>query len=422
VSPRHPRPLAAILLVAALSLPLAFNGLASASSTPPPTPVPPKGSLSPFPTVLHAPTDTQGAPEITAPAAVLADLDSGRLLYARGPDLKRPIASLTKVMTALLVLDAGHLDEVVTVPEDAVFARHDYGASSTLGLEAGERITVRDLLYGMLLGSANDAALALAIHEAGSTQAFVTRMNQRARELGMRDTVFFSPNGLDDRGHSTARDLVTLTGAAYDTAGFATIVDTEVRRMPGPGGTERSIQNRNVMLWLYPGAIGAKTGFTAGAGYCLDATAERDGRRLVAIVLGAPADAFSDAAALLNYGFQAFEHHTFIRLGDPAGEVAIRGGTVPVIAGGTIAGLIPSEVVTGARERITVDPRAAFPPAPGQRVGTLRVTIPGLTVGTVPLMAADLPAPARSGDRPWWMNAAGAVGRAVAQAVGGLMP
>ena len=237
-------------------------------------------------------------------------------------------------MTALLVLEAGHLDDVVTIPEEAVFAPRDYGASSSLGLIEGERLTVRDLLYGMLLGSANDAAVALAIHEAGSTEAFVHRMNQRARELGMHATVFFSPNGLDDRGHASARDLVTLTRAAYDTPGFATIVDTEVRRMPGPDGTQRSIQNRNVMLWLYPGAMGAKTGFTAGAGYCLDATAQRDGRRLVAIVLGAPSDAFSDAAALLNYGFEAFEHHTFIRLGDPAGEVAIRGGTVPVIAGG----------------------------------------------------------------------------------------
>ena len=422
MSPRHRPRLRAALLVAALAAPAVFNGFASASSTPPPTPVPPHGSLSPFPSVLRTPADTQSEPAITAPVAVLADLDTGRLLYARGPDARRPIASLTKVMTALLVLEAGHLDEVVTIPEEAVFAPHDFGASSTLGLIEGERLTVRDLLYGMLLGSANDAAVALAIHEAGSTQAFVHWMNARARELGLRATVFFSPNGLDDRGHSSARDLVTLTRAAYETPGFAPIVDAEVRRIPGPNGTQRSIQNRNVMLWLYPGAMGAKTGFTAGAGYCLDATAQRDGRRLLAIVLGAPSDAFSDAAALFNYGFDAFEHHTFIRLGDPAGEVAIRGGTVPVIAGGTIAGLVPADAVATAGERVSVDPRAAFPPAPGQQVGTLRVTIPGLTVGAVPLMAAELPAPTRSGDHPWWMNAAGAVGRAVTQAVGGLMP
>jgi D-alanyl-D-alanine carboxypeptidase (penicillin-binding protein 5/6) len=353
---------------------------------------------------------------------VLADLDSGRLMYAKAPDAHRPIASLTKVMTAILLLEAGHLDAVVTIPPEAVFEGDDYGASSSAGLHAGERLTVRDLLYAMMLGSANDAAVALAIHEAGSTEAFVDQMNAKAGSLGMEGTHFLSPNGLDDRGRSTARDLATLTGVAYDTPGFAPIVATKQRTIPGPGDTTRSIQNRNVLLWLYPGAIGAKTGSTATAGYCLDATAERGGRRLVAIVLGAPADAFSDAAALLNYGFGAFELHTFVRLGDSLRAVAIRGGTIPVVAGGTIEGLVPTDAVAGAVQRVTVDPKAAFPTAPGQAVGTLRVTIPGLTVGTVPLLADALPTPTPVDDAPWWARAADTVGRAVVQAVAGLMP
>ncbi len=357
-----------------------------------------------------------------APSAVLADLSSGRLMYAKAPDAPRPIASLTKVMTALLVLEAGDLDAEVTIPAAAVFRPHDYGASTTAGLEEGERLTVRDLLYAMMLGSANDAAVALAIHESGSTEAFVDAMNAKAEELGMDASRFLSPNGLDDRGRSTARDLVTLTRFAYDTPGFSRIVDTKRRTIPGPDETTRTIQNRNVLLWLYPGAIGAKTGYTAAAGYCLDAAATRSGRRRVAIVLGTPTDAFSDAAALLNYGFGAFESHTFVRLGEPLGQAAIRGGSIPVVAGGTIDGLVPKDAVAGARRSVRIAPSAAFPTAPGQAVGILRVTIPGLTVGTVPILADDLPTPTPVDDAPWWVRAADTIGRAVAEAVGGLMP
>ena len=159
----------------------------------------------------------------------------------------------------------------------------------------------------------------------------------------------------------------------------------------------------------------------AAGRYCLVATAQRDGRRLVAVVLGAPADAFSDAASLLNYGFEAFEPHTFIRKGAPVGTLPIRGGAVPVVAGGGIHRLVPARALAGARLRLTADPSAAFPPAPGQRVGTLRVTIPGTTVGTVPLLAGALPSP-NPGDVPWWARATGAVGRAVGDVIGGLLP
>ena len=409
-----------VLLSTASAASLASTGFASALTGPPPTPVPPRGSLSPFPSVLATPKDEAAVPRIGAAAAVLADLGSGRLMYAKAPDARRPIASLTKVMTALLVLEAGHLDAKVTIPPEAVFLPDEYGFSSTAGLRAGERLTVRDLLYATMLASANDAALALAIHEAGSVDAFVEQMNERADELGMRGTSFRSPNGLDDSGVSTARDLVTLTMAAHDTPGFARIVATKQRTIPGPDDTSRKLQNRNVLLWLYPGAIGTKTGSTVAAGYCLDATAERDGRRLVAIVLGAPSDAFSDAATLLNYGFGAFETRTFIRLGDPLGEAEIRGGTIPVVAGGTIEGLVPTDA--RGHRRVTVDPRVAFPTAPGQTVGSVRVKTPGLTVGTVPLLAAALPTPTPVDGSPWWVRASATVGRAVAQAVTGLMP
>jgi len=322
-------------------------------------------------------------------------------------------------MTALLVLERTDPGEVVVVSPDAVFRKKDYGASSTIGLRAAERLTADELLRGMLLGSANDAAVALAIDVAGSTGAFVDLMNQRAKELAMRNTVFYSTNGLDDRGHSTGRDLVTLTRVAFRTPGFASAVASKHTDMPAPDGGERHIQNRNALLWLYRGATGVKTGFTAAARYCLVATADRDGRRLVAVVLGAPSDAFSDAAALLDYGFAAFESHTFVRKGDAVGTLPIRGGSVPVLAAAGIRRLVPTQALADAHVGLIADPDAAFPPAPGQRVGTLRVTIPGAMVGSVPLLAGALPPP-EPGDAPWWARAAGAVGRAALDVVGGL--
>jgi serine-type D-Ala-D-Ala carboxypeptidase (penicillin-binding protein 5/6) len=410
------------LAAATAFLALAFGAAAGAGAAegPPPTPVPPHGSLSPFPSVLATPTDASTAPRLSAPGAVLADLSTGKILYAKGADVERPVASLTKVMTALLTLEHAGPDDVVTVSPDAVFRKKDYGSSSTLGLVAGERITVRDLLYALLLGSANDAAVALAIHVGGTETRFVEMMNHRARSLDMRQTEFFSPNGLDDRGHSTAADLVRLVRTAMAAPGFAPIVATEVRAIPSPRGPARVIQNRNVMLWLYPGATGVKTGYTAGARSCLIATASRDGRRLVAIVLGAPADPFSDGAALLDYGFEGFEHHRFITDGDDLGGVRIRGGTVTAIAARDVGGLVPTAAIADARRSLRVDPRAAFPVPPGRRIGTLRITLPGVVVGTTPLLAGAVPPPPPDGG-PWWARAAAAVGHAVSQAVHGLV-
>ena len=215
------RAIAAVCVVAAIGLQVAVvAGSATGVAGPPPTPVPPRGSLSPFPSTLATPADAIPPPAIDARAALLADLDTGQILQAQHAADLRPIASVTKIMTALLILERTHLDDVVTVDPRAVFDRGDYGADSTLGLRAGERLTVRDLLYGMLLGSANDAAAALAIAEAGSQTAFVAQMNARARTLGMRHTRFFSVHGLDDRGHSTAVDLLRLVRAADRTPMF----------------------------------------------------------------------------------------------------------------------------------------------------------------------------------------------------------
>jgi D-alanyl-D-alanine carboxypeptidase (penicillin-binding protein 5/6) len=406
-----------MLVIAVLSAEAGLTSFASPhGDAPPPTPVPPHGSLSPFPTSLTTPTDATVAPTLTARSAVLADLTSGDVMDEKAADQPVPIASITKIMTALIALERTRLADVVSVDPRAVFRRHDYGASSTLGLRAGERITVENLLYAMMLGSANDAASALAIHIAGSEQAFVRIMNARAHRLGMRRTVFYSSTGLDDRGRSTARDLLLLVRAVDANDGFDRITATRFRTIPAPQGPDRRIQNRNALLWLYPGTFGTKTGSTLLAGSCLIASAARGDRRLVAIVLGAPHDPFSDAAALLTYGFDGFTKRTLATEGGDEGTLAIRGGTVPVVAGAELSALIPTTSIYHLRERISADPHAAFPPIPGSRVGTLIVSIPGHTVGSVPLIASRVPPPPGSSG-PWWARAGMSLGRSIVGAV-----
>jgi D-alanyl-D-alanine carboxypeptidase (penicillin-binding protein 5/6) len=407
--------LAATIVASQVSL----IGFASAQlSPPPPTPVPPDGSLSPFPSALDTPADPFAVPQISGASAVLAELSSGQVLYAKEPRARRSIASLTKIMTALLTLERTDPSEVVTVPPDAVL--EDGGGIAALGLVAGERISVGHLLDALMLQSANDAAIALAEHVGGSEPRFVRLMNRRAERLGMGRTHFRSPNGLDDRGTSTAQDLVTLTRAAYRTDGFGPVVAQLHASVPAPDGSTRELQNRNAMLWLYPGAIGVKTGYTSAAGYCVVAVAERDGRALVAVVLGAPGDAFSDAAALLDHGFAAFDEHTFVEPGEPSGVVTLVGGAVPVETGARLVALVATEALDEVREQTVVDPAAAYPPAPGERVATLRISIPGFDLGSVPLVVSSVPPPPPPPEGTWWGRAASAVGRAVGAAFSAL--
>lgn len=371
---------------------------ALAIPTPPPTPVPPYGSPSPFPTILHTPPPTARPPEVSAASAVLVDLDSGEVLYERAARRRRPIASTTKIMTALLVLEsATPFDEVIASDQ----AASQEGAE--LGLEPGERIRVQELLYALMLQSANDAAVSLAEHVGGSVEAFVEQMNERARTLGLADTRFASPNGLDDSGYSTAQDLAAITVAAFESSTFGETVEARFRTVPAPEGPARRIQNRNALLWLYPGALGVKTGYTAAAGFCLVAAAERDGLRLGTVVLGSPREPFSDAAALLNFGFAAYERRQVVRLGDPLDPVRVARRLVTVEAGDFLRVLVRRE------ERVDVEirpfPNLGLPVARGERVGELVVSASGEELGEVPVVAAEsvrATAPVRLS---WWRRA-----------------
>src|SRR5438105_2220670 len=320
---------------------------AAAAPTPPPTPVPPFGSASPFPTKLVTPRPSTRQPKLSAPSAELADLDTGQVLYAKAARTRRPIASVTKIMTALVVLERLDPSATVTAGPDAARA-----GGARLGLRAGERITVRNLVYGLLLSSANDAAVALSDAVAGSVPDFVRLMNQRAAAMGLADPEFASPTGLDDRGYSSAADLARLLNAAYAEPAFGAIVRTRFWDVPSPAGRPRHIQNRNALLWLYPGAIGVKTGFTARAGHCLVAAATRSGLRVVAVVLGDPAEAFNDAAALLNFGLLEFRRVALIHEGDAVRGVTVGARPVPALADADLVRLVRTDQIGAVVQRV----------------------------------------------------------------------
>jgi D-alanyl-D-alanine carboxypeptidase (penicillin-binding protein 5/6) len=331
------------------------------------------------------------------------ELDSGTALFDRAGGRRRPVASITKIMTALLVLEsATPAEEVIASPR----AVAEGGAE--LGLEEGERIPVRELLYALMLQSANDAAVALAEHAAGSVEGFVDGMNEEARALGLTDTRFASPNGLDDSGYSTARDVAAITVEAFRSETFAETVRTKFRAIGAPDGSPRRIQNRNALLWLYPDAIGVKTGYTAAAGFCLVAAAERDGLRLATVILGSPEDAFSDAAALLNHGFATYERRQVATLGDPLDPIRVSGRLVTVEAGDFLDVFVRrSDTVN-----VTVDirPGLRLPLGRGQEVGELIATSGGAEVGRAPVLVADsvrlpTPAPRQPEESPWWSRA-----------------
>jgi len=242
-------------------------------------------------------------PSVSAQSAILIDATSGTVLYQKNADEILPMASTTKIMTALVALTEMPLQTVITVDERAVGVE-----GSSIYLTAGETLTLEQLLYALLLESANDAAAAIAFGVAGGIEPFAERMNLCAKELGLENTAFQNPHGLDAEGHhTTARELATIAATALEIPEFATIVSTRKTTIPHDG-TEgvRLLLNHNRLLREYDGAIGVKTGFTKKSGRCLVSAAERDGAKLVVVTLNAPDD-WRDHTSLLDYGFTQME-------------------------------------------------------------------------------------------------------------------
>ena len=260
-------------------------------------------------------------PEISAASAVLMDADSGRVLYGRREEEPRLIASTTKLMTALVALESGHsLDERVTIRPEWTGIE-----GSSLYLKAGEELRLETLLYGMLLRSGNDAAQTVAGYCAGSVEEFVCRMNETAKGLGMENTCFSNPSGLNDANHfSTARDMAILAAACLKQEELRQIVGTRSITLEG-----KVLTNHNKLLWQYEGCLGLKTGYTRDAGRTLVSAAERDGMTLICVTLDAPDD-WQDHAALFDYGFSNYSAQKLVGRGEVVCRIPVTGSLLPL--------------------------------------------------------------------------------------------
>jgi D-alanyl-D-alanine carboxypeptidase len=284
----------------------AEEAITSPTSAGPPTAVPTPTSVPLRPAPWAAvPTRVGGAPppEVSAQAALVLDDASGEVLYEKASDVPLAPASLTKIATAVIALEEADLDHPVVVDVDS----RTMWRSTVMGLTPGDRFTLRDLLYGMMLPSGNDAALAIGRYLSGSDAAFVDEMNALAERLGLRDTHFANPHGLSARGHLTsARDLAVLSRYAMSLPEFARIVGTA--QWQAQGSRPIVLYNINTFLFTYAGADGLKTGYTRSAGPTLAASARRGTQRLFVILLNAP-QRETDARSLMDWAFDAYAWH-----------------------------------------------------------------------------------------------------------------
>lgn len=258
----------------------------------------------------------------SASSAILMDAESSRVLYEQNIHEKRPIASITKLLTALVAVElAEDLDRSITVSPECVGIE-----GSSIYLQAGEKVGLRELLYGLLLQSGNDAASAIAVSTAGSVESFVTLMNRRAEELGMDNSHFSNPSGLNCEDHySTAYDMALLACACLKNEVVAEICATKTATFGS-----RTFVNHNKLLHRYEGCIGMKTGYTESSGRTLVSAAERDGQILVCVTLNDPQD-WEDHETLLDYGFSSSELYPLCRKGEPFGSAIVLGSLNPIV-------------------------------------------------------------------------------------------
>lgn len=317
---------------------------------------------------------------ISARSAVVIDAENGRILYEKDARTPGGIASTTKIMTALVVLERCN-------PDSLVYIRPEYTGieGSSMYLKAGERLTVRELLYGMLLVSGNDAATALACYTAGTVERFAALMNMKAAELGLTTAHFCNPHGLDAPGHSaSALDMARIAAAAMDHALFAKIVASKTAAAGG-----RTLVNHNKLLWMYAGACGVKTGYTKSTGRSLVSCCERAGARLICVTLGAPDD-WNDHMQMYDAVWSSCSRRCAVSAGDILVRLPVIGGMadfLPVRAVGDVPVLAADgdeiEVRLYLPHFVYADVQA------GEVIGSARVSIDGVFCGETQLAAAQ---------------------------------
>ena len=328
-------------------------------------------------------------PTPSGTAWLLVDGQTGEVLAERNADTARPMASTTKMMTALVAMESGDLDRVVAV----VPAAAGVGESSA-GLKPGQRITMRDLIRGLMIGSGNDAAIAIAYAVSGSEAEFVTRMNDKAKEMGLTSTRFANPHGLDEPGHrSSPKDLLVLGRAVMKDPFLRELVGQRTITIPGPSGSGRvRLESENDLLSIMPEADGVKTGHTNGAGYVLvaHATSPTLGRDFYAVVMGEPdrATRAADSKALLQWAFANYSRPVVIPRGRSVVDLEVQG-----VPGATVALAPPAPVAATVRVgkpvamRVVAPSMATAPVARGQRVGRVEVVQDGAVVARSALVA-----------------------------------
>ena len=339
------------------------------------------------------PVARAAGPEVSAQSAVVLTADTGAVLFEKDGHTPRPVASTTKIMTALLALEAAQEqgDPLVDITQEMVAVE-----GSSMGLQAGDSISLTGLAAGMLLASGNDAANAAALYLDGSLESFAARMNQRAAALGMEDTHFVTPSGLDGEdaqglGHlSTAYDMALLARAALEDQAFRQLCSSPSLAVEFAEPVKRvTYTNHNKLLTQYQGCVGVKTGFTKEAGRCLVSAAERDGALLIAVTLNAPND-WEDHAALLDYGFSQVEPYQLAG-GDVRLTVPVVGSPVEVVSlRGSNGGEVTLPLGQGAQvERVVRVPKFLYAPVEaGEQVGEICWYLEGQLLGSAPLTAA----------------------------------
>ena len=320
------------------------------------------------------------ASALSAEKAILLDAATGRVLYEKNADKQSLIASTTKIMTALIICEQCNVLDRMRIPKEAVGIE-----GSSMYLQEGEILTIQDLLYGLMLHSGNDAAVALAIYCGGTVEGFAGLMNDKAHNLGMTGSHFVNPNGLDAPDHySTARDLAILSAYAMENPIFYKTVSAKTVTVG-----QRYLRNHNKLLWQVEGADGVKTGYTRAAGRLLVSSATRNGRRLIAVTINAPDD-WRDHAALLNDGFSRYEVKRIVCTGETLGTVEIAGGQsgyVELLAAEDFDYALTDNEIT---EIVLPGPGFVYAPvAAGGDAGYAHICIEGKSMGKIPLVFGE---------------------------------
>ena len=359
-------------------------------TTPAPTPAP----AAP-PALSAAPLLETPPIELPCAAAILVEPQSGQVLFAQNTDTPRPVASVTKVMTILLALEALSQGRVSLEDEFSISqAAAGMGGSQVL-LDVGEVQPFSVLLKSAIVGSANDASVAIAEALYGSESVFVERMNERARELGLTDTYFVNCTGLPAEGQqTTARDVAVMTMAMLSYPAYFDFSTVWLDEVDHGDGRITQLTNTNKLIRLYDGCDGGKTGSTNEAGYCISATAERGGMRLIAVVLGADtgSERFDIASEMLDYGFAHYRLYPVAQEGTKVrGELPVTGGDsagVPLVLGGALTLLIQKGEEQGIQLVPDLPESVEAPIAAGQEVGGVEVVVDGRAVARIPVLAA----------------------------------